>query len=188
MVAKTGRLTQSCASACIANYLWLGRCLDGGAVEQLTLVAGGDGFVSGEAGGDADGIAIGISGHNDVQTGDAVLDGKDLVGIGGFVADHGGARDEDGVFAAGEEHAGGGEHAGTELRCGVIEAGFENEDAGVGVDGRVNGGDLAGEIAIGISRDAGDDGHADFARGRRAARGSATGVSGFRCARWWRFW
>ena len=134
-----------------------------GAVEQLALGTGGHGLIAGESVDDADLVAIHFAGDDHAEVGGIVVDGEDLVGIGGLVADHGVARHEDGAFAAGQQDARGGEHAGTQFALGVVEPGFQNEDARVGVHRGIDGGDLAGEIAIRVSGDARQDGHAEFA-------------------------
>ena len=73
---------------------------------------------------------------------------KTWIGIGGLVADDGVARHEDGGLAAGQQDARGGEHAGPQFALGIVEAGFQDEDARVGVHRGIDGGDVAGEIAV----------------------------------------
>ena len=48
IVAKTGRLTQSWASACM-SYPYVASACDGRAVVQFAQAAGGDGLAAGEA-------------------------------------------------------------------------------------------------------------------------------------------
>ena len=111
--------------------------------------AGGDRLVAGEAVDDADLVALRFAGDDHAQARGVVVDGEELVGIGGLVADDGVARHEDGVFAAGQQDARGGEHAGPQFALGIVEPGLEDEDARVGIHRRVHGGHLAGEIAVG---------------------------------------
>src|ERR1017187_7459108 len=111
MVAKTGRRTQSWASVCMGYLAWVTLsgllCLNCGAVEERVVGAGGDGLIAGKPVDDADLVALDFARDDDAEVGGIVVDGEDLVGIGGFVADHGVARHEDGGFAAGQEDAGG---------------------------------------------------------------------------------
>ena len=111
-------------------------CLYRGAVEELALVAGGHGLVAGEPVDDADLVALHVAGDDHAEVRDVVVDGEDLVGVGGLVADHGVARHEDGAFAAGQQDARGGEHAGAQFGLGIVEPGFQDEDARVGVHRR----------------------------------------------------
>src|ERR1035441_991074 len=93
MVAKTGRRTQSWASVCMGYLAWVTLsglpCLNSGSVEEGVVGAGGDGLVAGEPVDDADLVALDFARDDDAEVGGIVVDGEDLVGIGGFVADHG---------------------------------------------------------------------------------------------------
>src|ERR1035441_2562334 len=96
MVAKTGRRTQSWASVCMGYRAWVTLsgllCLNCGAVEQRVVGAGGDGLIAAKPVDDADLVALDFARDDDAEVGGIVVDGEDLVGIGGFVADHGVAR------------------------------------------------------------------------------------------------
>src|ERR1035441_7184283 len=77
-------------------------CLHPSAVEELVQGACGHGLVAGESVDDADLAAIDFADDDHAEAGGVVVDGEDLVGIGGLVADYGVARHEDGAFAAGQ--------------------------------------------------------------------------------------
>src|SRR5579872_309907 len=140
----------------------LGAHLDGGAIEEFALMAGGDRLGSGKAAGDADLVAADVAGDDHAEVGGSVFDDEDLEGVGSLVADYGVARYEDGVFAAGQQHLGGGEHAGAQVAVRILKARLQNEDTGTGIDGRVERGDLSGEVAAGVCGYAGLDLHAQF--------------------------
>ncbi len=79
--------------------------LYGGAVEKIRLICGDDGFISGEAGLNAHGIAKSFADEDNAHASEAVIDHIDEVGVGGFIADNRVARNEDGVLATGENHS-----------------------------------------------------------------------------------
>ena len=143
MVAKTGRRTQSWASVCMGY-----RDLYRRAVEQLALVAGGHGLVAGESGDDADLVALDVAGDDHAQVRGAVVDGEDLVGIGGLVAD----RRRCAARRRRSRRRAAGRARWRTCRAAVppwdCRTRFQDEDARVGVHRRIDGGDLAGEIAI----------------------------------------
>ena len=117
----------------------------------------------------------------------AVFDGEDLVGVGGLVADHGAARHEDGVFAARQQHARGGEHAGAQFaRSGFSKRASRMKTRELGSTEGLMAVTLPVKSRSGIGGDAGHHRHSQLARARRAAPASAIAVSGCRCGRWWR--
>src|SRR5215831_3194592 len=92
IVAKTGRRTQSWASACMAMALLLH--LNGSAIVERALVAGSNGLVACEAACDPDEAAIGIAGDHDAEVRRVVIDREHLERVGSLIADDGIARHE----------------------------------------------------------------------------------------------
>src|SRR5262249_50246859 len=117
---------------------------------------------SGKAASDADLVAADVAGNDDAQVGGPIFHHEDLEGVGSLVADDGVARDEDGVLASGQHHLGGGKHARAQIAVRGLETRLQNENAGTGIDRRVQCGDLTREVAAGVRGHARLDLHAQL--------------------------
>ena len=143
----------------------------GRAVEQLRQMIGGDRFLAGEAGKDADRIAVGLARQHDVEAGGVVFDDVDLIRVGRVIVNYRRARHEHRVLPTGQKHARGGEHAGAKFRLRIVKTRFENEGARIGIDRGIDGRHLAREVAVRERGDPGDHRHANAGAGTALLRG-----------------
>src|SRR5579885_2849286 len=103
MVAKTGRRMQTSASLCMRSSLLLR--LDGFPVVKIAQAIDGDNRVRSDAGENPDGAAVGFSKlhHGDVRF--SVAENENLGGVGARIGEHGFARNENSLLAAGQQDA-----------------------------------------------------------------------------------